>query len=104
MFSDDQLTAIFGNIEHIYDFASKLLADLKATVTCPDDLYGTCIGDVFLMHVRTHQTRTASDVKRASVYRGYSIYYNVSVRSIVFIALFLLSGTERRVRGVLGLL
>ncbi len=51
MFTSDQLTAIFGNIEHIYTFASKLLADLEAKVTCADDLHGACIGDVFLVHV-----------------------------------------------------
>lgn len=56
MFTSDQLTAIFGNIELIYAFASKLLADLEAKVASADDLHGTCIGDVFLTHVRISVT------------------------------------------------
>ena len=60
MFSQEQLDAIFGNIEEIYSFAKKLLTDLETRVSS-SNLCNSSIGDVFLQHVREPLTDKCND-------------------------------------------
>ena len=50
MFSEDKLTAIFGNITAIYGLSIKFLAELEAHIDT-EKPYLSNIGKVFLDHV-----------------------------------------------------
>lgn len=53
MFSEEQITTIFGNLEQLLHFQTEFLEDLEKCVEW-DAPHKSCIGDTFLKHVSLH--------------------------------------------------
>lgn len=50
MFSASRLSAIFGNMEELYVFQTRFLADLEACIDW-ETLHNSCVGDAFIKNV-----------------------------------------------------